>query len=39
LSLPSAAQAETESQTDGIVGVRINHVLDVQVDGFQVQQQ
>jgi hypothetical protein len=27
------------AQTDGIVGVRINHVLDVQVDGFQVQQQ
>jgi hypothetical protein len=27
------------AQTDGIVGVRINHVLDVQVDAFQVQQQ
>ena len=26
-------------QTDGIVGVRINHLLDVQVEGFQVQQQ
>ncbi|OFW15276.1 MAG: hypothetical protein A3H29_19760 [Acidobacteria bacterium RIFCSPLOWO2_02_FULL_67_21] len=25
------------AQTDGIVGVRVNHVLDVQVDGFQVQ--
>jgi hypothetical protein len=27
------------AQTDGIVGVRINHVLDVQVDAFEVQQQ
>ena len=27
------------ARTDGIVGVRINHLLDVQVDGFQVQQQ
>ena len=27
------------AQTDGIVGVRINHLLDVQVDAFQVQQQ
>jgi hypothetical protein len=27
------------AQTDGIVGARINHVLDVQVEGFQVQQQ
>lgn len=27
------------AQADGIVGVRINHLLDVQVDGFQVQQQ
>jgi hypothetical protein len=27
------------AQTDGIVGVRINHLLDVQVDGFAVQQQ
>ena len=26
-------------QPDGIVGVRINHLLDVHVDGFQVQQQ
>jgi hypothetical protein len=25
------------ARTDGIVGVRINHLLDVQVDGFQVQ--
>jgi hypothetical protein len=27
------------AQTNGIAGVRINHVLDVTVDGFQVQQQ
>jgi hypothetical protein len=27
------------AQTDGIVGVRINHLLDVQVDGLEVQQQ
>jgi len=27
------------AQTDGIAGVRINHLLDVQVDGFAVQQQ
>ena len=27
------------AQTDGIAGVRINHLLDVQVEGFQVQQQ
>lgn len=25
------------AQADGIVGVRVNHLLDVQVDGFQVQ--
>jgi hypothetical protein len=25
------------AKTDGIVGVRVNHLLDVQVDGFQVQ--
>ena len=27
------------AQTNGIAGVRVNHVLDVTVDGFQVQQQ
>lgn len=27
------------AQTDGLVGVRINHLLDVQVDAFQIQQQ
>lgn len=27
------------AQTNGIAGVRINHVLDVTVDGFQIQQQ
>ena len=27
------------AQTDGIAGVRVNHLLDVTVDGFQVQQQ
>ena len=26
----------TTAQTDGIVGVRVNHLLDVQIDGFEV---
>ena len=24
------------AKTDGIVGVRVNHLLDVHIDGFQV---
>jgi hypothetical protein len=38
-SCTNAPKSGLTAQTDGIVGVRINHVLDVQVDGFQVQQQ
>ncbi len=34
-----AAKSGLTAQTDGIVGVRVNHLLDVQVDGLQVQQQ
>jgi hypothetical protein len=30
-------KAGMTAKTDGIVGVRVNHQLDVQVDGFAVQ--
>ena len=31
-------RAGATAQTDGLVGVRVNHLLDVQVDAFEVQQ-
>jgi hypothetical protein len=30
-------KAELKATTDGIVGFRVNHVTEVQVDGFEVQ--
>lgn len=32
----SAPKTDALAKTDGIVGIRVNHLLDVQIDGFQV---
>jgi len=32
-------KAGLTAKTDGIVGIRVNHVLDVHIEGFEVQKQ